>query len=129
MQPPCENMAFGVNDAFPLAMFVHVKHPGEITLAHLDEKANIVLVDSVLNSGKTVIEFVQHVRSFRADIRIVVVVGVIQAQSISSEGNLTQALGGYAKLDFVTLRLSDNKYTGRGTTDTGNRLFNTTHLV
>lgn len=26
------------------------------------------------------------------------------------------------------LALSDNKFTGRGTTDTGNRLYNTTHL-
>jgi hypothetical protein len=26
------------------------------------------------------------------------------------------------------LRVSDNKYTGKGTTDTGHRLFNSTHL-
>jgi hypothetical protein len=86
-----------------------------------------VMVDSVVNSGKTVVQFVQHVRDLHATIRIVVIAGVVQAQSVS-EGGLGQALAHHANLSLVALRLSDNKFTGRGTTDTGNRLFNTTHL-
>lgn len=31
-------------------------------------------------------------------------------------------------IEVVTLRLSKNQFTGRGSTDTGNRPFNTTHL-
>lgn len=123
-----EALAFGINDAFPLAMFVHANHPSDITLHHLEGKTTILLVDSVVNSGKTVVEFVRHVRNLHADIRIVVVAGVIQAQSVSSGGPLAQALAHFKKLDFVALRLSENKFTGRGTTDTGNRLYNTTSL-
>ncbi len=122
-----EAMALGVNDAFPLAMFVHASHPDDIMLHHLRGQLTVVLVDSVVNSGKTVVQYVQHVRNLHATIRIVVVAGVAQAQSISG-GSLVQTLSHHSKLSLVALRLSDNKFTGRGTTDTGNRLFNTTHV-
>jgi uracil phosphoribosyltransferase/adenylate kinase/phosphoserine phosphatase len=122
-----EAMALGVNDAFPLAMFIHASSPDQIMLHHLQGQLTLVLVDSVVNSGKTVVQFVQHVRNLHATIRIVVVAGVVQAQSIAGV-SLAQALARHAKLSLVALRLSDNKFTGRGTTDTGNRLFNTTHL-
>lgn len=120
-----EAMAFGVNEAFPLAMFVHASRPNDIMLHHLQGQHTIVLVDSVVNSGKTVVQFVQHICNLHATIRIVIVAGVVQAQSVS---NLTQALARYTKLSLIALRVSENKFTGRGTTDTGNRLFNTTHL-
>jgi uracil phosphoribosyltransferase len=123
-----EAMAFGVSEAFPRAMFVHANRPEDIRPHHLLRQHTVVLVDSVVNSGKTVVNFVQHVRRLHATIRIVVVAGVAQAQSVS-EGNLAQVLARDANLSLVALRLSDNKFTGRGTTDTGNRLFNTTHLV
>jgi len=122
-----EAMALGVNEAFPLAMFVHASSPEDIMLHHVQGQRTIVLVDSVVNSGKTVVQFVQHVRNLHATIRIVVIVGVAQARSVSG-GVLAQALARHGKVSLVALRLSDNKFTGRGTTDTGNRLFNTTHL-
>jgi len=122
-----EPMAFGVNDAFPLAMFVHASGPDDIMFHHLQGQLNVVLVDSVVNSGKTVVQFVQHVRNLHATIRIVVLAGVVQAQFVSGS-SLTEALAHHANLSIVALRLSDNNFTGRGTTDTGNRLFNTTHL-
>jgi len=122
-----EAMALGVNDAFPLAMFVHASRPDDIMLHHLQGQFTVVLVDSVVNSGKTVVQFVQHVRNLHATIRIVIIAGVVQAQSVS-RGSHAQPLARYAELSLVALRLSDNKFTGRGITDTGNRLFNTTHL-
>ena len=122
-----EAMALGVNDAFPLAMFVHASRPADIMLHHLQGKLTVVLVDSVVNSGKTVVQFVQHVRNLHATIRIVIIAGVVQAQSVSG-GSHAQSLARHAELSLVALRLSDNKFTGRGSTDTGNRLFNTTHL-
>ncbi len=121
-----EPMAFGVNDAFPLAVLIHAHNPNDITLHRLQGQRQVVLVDSVVNSGKTVVEFVQHVRNLNATIPIVVVAGVVQAQSVSG-GSLDQTLG-HAGLSVIALRLSDNKFTGRGSTDTGNRLYNTTHL-
>jgi uracil phosphoribosyltransferase/adenylate kinase/phosphoserine phosphatase len=123
-----EAMAFGVNEAFPLAMFIHANGPEDIKPHHLLGQRTILLVDSVVNSGKTVVSFVQQVRNLHATIRIVVVAGVAQAQSLY-KGSLAEAFAHHANLRLVALRVSDNKFTGRGTTDTGNRLFNTTHLA
>ena len=119
-----EAMAFGVNAAFPLATFLHARCPEDVTDDLLTGKVTVVLVDSVINSGKTVVQFVQHIRSLHATIRIVVVAGVIQTQCMS-EGLETISQDG--QLSLVALRHSDNKFTGRGGTDTGNRLFNTTY--
>jgi hypothetical protein len=86
-----------------------------------------VLVDSVVNSEKSVEEFVQHIRALDSTIRIVVIAGVMQAQSLS-DGILEDILARDENVGFVCLRPSDNKYTGIGTTDTGNQLFNSAHL-
>ena len=122
-----EPMALGFNDAFPIAMLVHANKPTDIKPHHLHEQVTMILVDSVVNSGKTIIEFVQHIRNLHASIRLVVVAGVVQAQAASG-GTLNPPSARYGKLSLVALRISDNKFTGRRTTDTGNRLFNTTHL-
>ncbi|GES63612.1 hypothetical protein ATEIFO6365_0007029900 [Aspergillus terreus] len=122
-----EPMAFGINDAFPRAMFLHASTPDDVQSHHLLGLSAVVLVDSVVNNGKTVVSFVQHIRSLDANVRIVVAAGVVQAQAVSSYSAI-QALARYGELSVVALRLSDNKYTGSGGTDTGNRLFNTVHL-
>ena len=124
-----EPMASGVNDVFPLAMFVHARDADDIKLHHLQGQLTVILVDSVVNAGKTIVEFVQHVRKLHATIRIVIVAGVVQAQCVSGSSTLNQILTLHAKLHLIALRLSDTKFTGSGTTDTGNCLFNTTHLL
>jgi uracil phosphoribosyltransferase len=93
---------------------------------HLQGQHTVVLVDSVVNTGKTVVQFVRHIRSIVPTLRIVVTTGVAQAQSMA---NLKKSLSGHADLGLVALRISDNKFTGTGPTDTGNRLFNTAHLL
>lgn len=120
-----EPMALGVNEAFPLATFVHAKEPAEMR-HHLQGRSNIVLVDSVVNSGKTVVQFVQYIRNLYPTIPIVVVTGVAQAESISV---IEHEFPRERRLSLIALRLSANKFTGKGTTDTGNRLFNTTHML
>ena len=122
-----EPMALGVSDAFPKAMFVHASDPENLKLHHLEGQITVILVDSVVNTGKTIVEFVQHVRTLHASIRIVVVAGVVQDQCVTKDG-FKQALAPYGKVHLVALRLSETKFKGSGTTDTGNRLFNTTHL-
>lgn len=122
-------MARGVWDVFPSAMYLHAKDPADIKNEHLEGKVNLILVDSVVNTGKSIAEFVQHIRNLHATICIVVVAGVVQADCASG-GPLSQALaGGNDTLNIVTLRVSQNKYTGSKGTDTGNRLFNSTHLA
>lgn len=122
-----EPMAFGVNDAFPRAMFVHADHHDDITSGLLKGRLTIILVDSVINSGKTILQFVEHIRNLHATIHIVIVAGVIQSQSVCGRSPI-RMLAHDAKLTVAALRLSENKFTGKGTTDTGNRLFNTVHL-
>ncbi|KAJ3863985.1 uracil phosphoribosyltransferase-domain-containing protein [Lentinula novae-zelandiae] len=121
-----EPMALGVNEAIPLAPFLHAKCPEDIENRHVEDQKTIILVDSVVNSGKTVVEFVRHIRKLHATIRVLVVAGVIQADSLAPGGALAQIPT--TEVGFISLRLSDNKFTGKGTTDTGNRLYNTTFL-
>ncbi|KAK3298098.1 uracil phosphoribosyltransferase-domain-containing protein [Chaetomium fimeti] len=123
-----EPMAEGVNDALPCAMFVHAKQPDELRPQHIKGQRTVVLVDSVVNSGKSIVEFVQRIRSLDATIAIVAIAGVVQSQSIAPEGLLGRILETDRALSMVALRLSENRFQGRGGTDTGNRLFNTTHL-
>jgi uracil phosphoribosyltransferase/adenylate kinase/phosphoserine phosphatase len=139
-------MALGVSEAFPLAVFVHANCPTEITGKHLQMMRTIILVDSVINSGKSVVEFIQRVWELKqassggcgrsgdgsgnGTIRIIVVAGVVQLQAIDK----IKSICGSSKhrnrlsMSLVALRLSDNKFTGKRGTDTGNRLFNTTFL-
>ncbi|KAI5864693.1 uracil phosphoribosyltransferase-domain-containing protein [Durotheca rogersii] len=123
-----EAMALGVNEAFPLARFVHASRPHDIGHQHVQDISNIILVDSVINSGKSIVEFARHVRGLCPTARIVAVAGVVQNRSVS-RGGLVYEYACEAGLELVALRISDNKFTGSGGTDTGNRLYNTTHLL
>ncbi|KAK7432873.1 hypothetical protein QQZ08_000736 [Neonectria magnoliae] len=123
-----EPMALGVNEAFPLVMFIHAACPADIKPHHVQQQRTLVLVDSVVNSGKTVTEFVQHVRCLSVSIKIVVLAGVVQAKATSEGQYSMEALASQGDVNLVALRLSDNKFTGMRGTDTGNRLFNTTHM-
>jgi hypothetical protein len=62
--------------------------------------------------------YATHLQYIYATIRIVVVTGVAQAQSVSAASPL-EAFAHNAKLSLVAPRLSDKKFTGRGTTNTG----------
>ena len=122
-----ESMAFGISDAFPLASFVHAVKPEDIKIVHLEEISTVVVVDSVINTGKSVVEFVQHVRALHKTVRIVIVAGVVQAEVVSV-GAFADLLAEDQNISVVALRTSENKFKGTGGTDTGNRLFNTAHL-
>ncbi|KAK1995252.1 uracil phosphoribosyltransferase [Colletotrichum falcatum] len=121
-----EPMALGVSEAFPRAMFLHAGGPGDLTPENTAGMKTVVLVDSVINSGKTIVEFVRRIRELDTVERIVVVAGVVQDRAVS---DVLEPLASAADLSVVALRLSEKKFTGRGGTDTGNRLFNTTQLA
>lgn len=125
-----EPMAFGVNEAFSLAMFLHAKTPEDVKPHHLSNQHTIILVDSVVNNGKTVLEFRERIRGMDEgkDIHVVVVAGVVQVEATGVEHELGRLLRRDGKLHLVALRVSENKFTGRGGTDTGNRLFGTVRL-
>lgn len=122
-----EPTALGVNDAFPLASFKHANDPEDVRLIDLKDKATVILVDSVINTGATMIDFVEHIRTLGPAIRIVIVANVIQNEFIDEE-RLLKVPKNLGALCLVALRLSTTKYKGTKEYDTGNRLFNTKHL-
>ncbi|KAI2637444.1 uracil phosphoribosyltransferase-domain-containing protein [Xylaria nigripes] len=119
-----EPMAYGIHSVIPDAAFFH----GENYDAELEQCLNgrscVILVDSVVNSGKTIVKFARPIRKRYPTIRIIVVAGVVQDQCLS-RGCLVDMLVSDHALSIVALRISNNKFTGKGGTDTGNRLFNT----
>jgi uracil phosphoribosyltransferase/phosphoserine phosphatase/adenylate kinase len=123
-----EPMAMGVNEVFPLAAFHHFSKPEDVKEKNLRGMRTVVLVDSVINSGKSIAEYVNHIRGMDVKVRIVVVAGVVQEEAVKEGGGLVKQLNGFGRLDLVALRLSKNKYTGKKETVTGDRLFNTTYL-
>ncbi|KAG8665220.1 hypothetical protein FPOAC2_14133 [Fusarium poae] len=123
-----EAMAFGVNMVFPQAMFIHASSPPDLKVHHVDQQRTIILVDSVVNSGKTLMQFIEHVHGLQANVRIIVVAGVVQADVVVETHPLADLMR-RCGASLAALRLSKNKFVGTKGTDTGNRLFNTTHLA
>ncbi|RDA96308.1 hypothetical protein CP533_1685 [Ophiocordyceps camponoti-saundersi (nom. inval.)] len=122
-----EPLALGVNGVFQQAMFLHADSASDVDEMHLHGLRSVILVDSVVNTGKTLLQFIKRIHDLEPDMRIFVVAAVVQAEAVSQGHDLTVAMEQH-DVRLVALRLSDNKFTGTKETDTGNRLFNTTHL-
>lgn len=122
----------GVHKAFPAAMYHFARDPKDIQPKHVADKNTIILADWVINTGKGMVEFVKHIReNLSCQIRIVLVAGVVQEEAVGAngiDGVLQKELAGMGEVTLVALRISQNKYKGVGGTDTGHRLFNSTHL-
>lgn len=121
-----EPMALGVSDAFPTAALLHAKTPEDLDAVDLGVYKTVILVDSVINNGTTMIGMVERIQGRYRRLRIVLVAGVVQASVLAPSHELSKMLCNGVSL--VALRGSANKYTGTKGSDTGNRLFNTTHL-
>ena len=124
-----EPMALGVFDVLPSALFLHANSPQDIASNHLEGQHAIVLVDSVINTGKTVVQFVQRIRELHATLRIVIIAGVVQENNTHSDSLFRRAFDSDLNMDVVALRISQNEFVGSGGSDTGNRLFNTAKLT
>lgn len=122
-----ESIAFGINDAFPNAQFLYAKEPKDITREHIEGNATVIPADSVIKNGATIVKFVQFIRAMHGTIRIVVAADAVHEQAVSG-GSPIRTLARSSKLSIVALRLSNIKHSGSGSTDTGNRLFNTPYL-
>ncbi|EME43909.1 hypothetical protein DOTSEDRAFT_71646 [Dothistroma septosporum NZE10] len=123
-----EPMALGMSEVFPQSMFVHAAKAENLLDQHLRGESTVILVDSVINAGDTAVEFVKRIRELRPTIQIVVVTGVAQEDAVKEQGKMEMELTGCGEVTVVALSVSENSYTGRGGTDTGARLFNTTYL-
>lgn len=76
---------------------------------------DIVIVDSVINSGKTIIKYIDYFKDAKS----------ISCISIVMQSRFTDIAKKYLDILFLTSRVSDNYYIGAGAIDTGNRLFGT----
>ena len=132
-----EPMARGIFDLFPCGKLIH--YDGEKiqgsslieftnTLTTEDNQTEIVIVDSVINEGNSVRCAIRHIEDAIKAIpnqqvlcrpRIYVVTAVMQ-----KDASLRMPIE-FPLIPFLALRISDNKYKGKGGTDTGNRLFGT----
>ena len=104
-----EPMALGVNDAFPLANFRHAHEPTDLQPIHFEGKGTVILVDSVINSGKTIKVFVERIRQLNGHIPIIIVANVIQNEFIDTEylQNNVKDLG---QTTLVALRISSTSF-------------------
>jgi len=125
-------MAEGVYERFPDAAFVHYVDGRDIrSCLRLNEgqgntAASVLIVDSVVNSGHSVRRVISELEQRASEqkppakLSMFVLTGVMQRESADS------LPVEFPRVRFLTLRVSDNKYVGKGGTDTGNRLFGTT---
>lgn len=110
-------------------MFLHAGKATDVEAKHLEGKWTVILVDAVINSGGSIVEFVRHIReNLSRQIRIVIVAGVVQVKAVEKSGMLQKDLIGMGDVSLVALRTSGNSFPGVGPTDTGHRHFNSTHL-
>ncbi|KAJ4384900.1 hypothetical protein N0V86_000504 [Didymella sp. IMI 355093] len=107
-----------------------LKKFGDIDENHFKGKKTIILGNSVVKSGTSIVEYLVTLRQKLPEVKVVVIAGVVQegAVKVVEEGTLGYHLRKDPDLTLVALRTSLRKFTGKGTTDTGHRLFNTTYL-
>ena len=134
-----EPLARGIYSLFTAAQFIHFYDQEEIiernTLLEMalrccctTKPVNIIIADSVINTGSSIKRVINHINKIAsevsADLQFVLFVlsGVMQQEAAAELPRQ------FPRVRFITLRVSINKYTGKGGTDTGNRLFGTTHL-
>jgi len=108
--------AEGVRSVFTDSQFFPVK---EIDNNDLENKI-IIVVDAVINTGKSIEKAIEHLRKSKPR-KIFVATLIMQKDAL----HLSEK---YPDIYFYALRVSENKYVGKGGSDTGNRLFNTTNL-
>ena len=77
----------------------------------------VIIVDAVINTGKSMEKAVKHIQA-KDPKKIIIATLILQKEAIG----LCEK---HPNIEIFALRVSENKYTGSGSTDTGNRLFNT----
>lgn len=108
--------AEGVRSAFTESQFFPVS---EIDNNDLENKI-IIVVDAVINTGKSIEKAIDHIRKSKAK-KIFIATLIMQKDALHLADK-------YPDIYFYALRVSENKYSGNGGSDTGNRLFNTFNL-
>lgn len=113
--------AEGVRSVFKDSMFILENGDIEDICNKYDfNNKTIIIVDAVINTGKSILKVIENLEKSNCK-KIIVATLIMQAEALKMVDN-------YPKIAFYALRVSENKYVGKGGTDTGNRLFNTPSL-
>jgi uracil phosphoribosyltransferase len=110
-------LAEGIYSSIPGSAMVLYKSAKD--LEDMPKGKNLIVVDAVINTGKSIREILAHVEKFEPSHLMV-------ASLVASKEGLTSLINEFPKVDFHIARVSENSYTGKGSTDTGARLFGTT---
>ncbi|MHA1427456.1 MAG: uracil phosphoribosyltransferase [Candidatus Helarchaeota archaeon] len=82
------------------------------------EEKTVILADSVINTGKTIIPVIQQIQQLNPR-QIIVTCLVIFHKTVEKLDKL------FPEIKFYFARISTNFYVGKGKIDTGNRIFGT----
>lgn len=78
----------------------------------------IVIVDSVINTGKSIRETIETALAFTPS-------SIEVAAIVAFKGNMESLVEEYPEINFHIARISERSYVGKGATDTGARLYGT----
>lgn len=81
------------------------------------ENRTVIIVDAVINTGRSIVKTIEELQIQKPS-KIIVATLIMQHEAV-------ELVTKYENISFYAMRVSKNKYTGIGGTDTGNRLFNT----
>ena len=119
-----EPMARGVHETFPEAQMIHYTDKVTNLAKSIPPSVwSIIVVDSVINRGDSMRKVLYEVQSMMATSLSSTQIFVLSAVTQSTAATVLPKE--FPRVRFVTLRISQNQYTGHGGTDTGNRLFGT----
>ncbi len=107
--------AEGVRNIFTESQF-HLVDNIETDQISCNDKI-VIVVDAVINTGKSIEKVITKLLESKPK-KIFIATLIMQKEALSLADK-------YPNISFYALRISENKYVGKGATDTGNRLFNT----
>lgn len=133
-----EPMARGIYSKFASAQFIHFydqeteidkrNNQFKKSIGKMDMKRPvcIFIVDSVINTGRSIKRTIMYIQKVANEISPNMKLALFVVSGVMQEVAANELPIQFPRVRFVTLRVSSNRYTGKGGTDTGNRLFGTT---
>lgn len=115
-----EPMACAINGTFPRTMLICGVSVSDIN-HRLQHQRTVILVNSDIDNGQTMMEFLEKIRKSHRQIRIVVVAGVVNAKVTERDHDLNKTMR-RSGASLVALTVLEDDFTGTESTDTYNLL-------
>lgn len=95
-------------------VFILSNNIEDVELVYIDGR-DVIIIDSIINTGKTIVKYIDRFQSAKS----------VSCISMVMQSLFKKTVDQYPDILFLTSRVSENYYIGKGVTDTGNRLFGT----